>query len=814
MPLAFLGAIGGFLKGLVMGLAVVVAGVLALAFVTDGDKPGRAPVAVAPPAPKAAAPTVAQAPAAPETAPPALASMEAGAAPALPQAGGDAPVNRLNADALAALARADADGAAFSDPQASAPRPTSSGGAALAPAGTPDAAAPAPIFDDESGAPRRAAPARLAALDDGAGRGGFGASGGQALAAVSGVTLPRPFDGGAAAEAGFAPPTPGAPLMAPAASGMAPPAGPQSMTAPGQRMAALSPPGGGAMQAPAFGDAGLSGAAPRLAAPGLPSPSRAPGGLAGGSMAGPAPGAGPTPGLRGGAPLIAPGQRAPDAASPAAPQRIASLTPGGAPIAPATGVARGLALPGLGDARPPTADGDAPASAAADSAASRPNAAPAAPIAAAPEADMAALRDLIASQTGGVPLPFARPPRAAAPAGTPVERLDLAATGAGTPVQRIAAGAAQPGLAPRDGAVAATPVTRLDAPSGAAPNAAAAAVLGPGRLDDRRASSLVAAISTRPGSGVSAPRIVAAPGLSQDPGGRDGAGYGGAQSSAPRPTFGAAAPTLGAAGAPPTEDAPLVVASRGGGVVASRGSDAPLLARPRVGALPSVGAPARAQPFASPAADEAPVAATGGPMLALVLHGLDPMLAADPAGPLAPLLAANAPITLVAPIAHLTDPEIGARLRAIGVDLVVEADPRADLGAIAALGAVAVLPVSGDGRPISMSAVRRFLTGMRNKGLALFNPAPGGGPTARMAMNMGLQAVDSMQRVEIRSEANMAALRSSLDRAAFDARKHGGAAIEIWATDAAIAEAAAWFAAASTATASPATVSALLQQRR
>jgi hypothetical protein len=150
----------------------------------------------------------------------------------------------------------------------------------------------------------------------------------------------------------------------------------------------------------------------------------------------------------------------------------------------------------------------------------------------------------------------------------------------------------------------------------------------------------------------------------------------------------------------------------------------------------------------------------------------------------------------------------------MGVDLVIEADPETDLKAIAALGAVAVLPVSGDARTISMSVLRRFLSGMRKQGLALFNPAPGGGAIARMAMNMRLETVDSMQRVEIRSEANMAALRSSLDRAALDARLSGGAAIEIWATPAAIAEAASWFAATDAATAIPATVSALLQQGR
>ncbi|MFT4795538.1 MAG: hypothetical protein ACJAW4_000010 [Paracoccaceae bacterium] len=838
MPLAFLGAIGGFFKGLFMGLMVVAVGIFALALLISGDRGAPAPVAaVKPVAGPEFAPVIAAAPGAPGLV---VINAGAGHAPQLPQSGGaSAPVSRLNSNALAALARADQGETGLADALASAPRPSSASGGSLAPTGVLDARAPEPIADNFASL-SRATPSRLAALQDtGTAHGGFGAFGGQALTAVGGLS-PARTGGDAAAVAGFAPPLPGAPPLSPQLSGTSPPpVGPTLMEAPGARMAALSPPGG--MGAPSFDSTPpIGGSAPRLASPDLPS-SRAPSGfgddLAGidtrAPMAGLTPGilgGTPVPGSLGGAPMIAPGQRSPGAMSPTSPQRIASLSPSLGQIAPVQSIAAGPALPGLRTPLP--LDDGAPIAAGADISATRPTIAPAAPEQAAPEPDMTALRALVTAQTGGVPLPFARPPPPTAPAPTPVERLDMAAAPA--PVTRWADGSAQPGLAARVGAPTSTPVTRLDAPTGAGPNATAPRVLGPGRLDDRRASSLVAAISTRPGSGVSAPRIVAAPGLSQTPGARQdqsaGTGFGGAQTSAPRPTFGAASPSLGAAGAPMTEDAPLVRAPRGGTVVASRGSDALQLSRPRLAALPTVGTPGRTAPYFQSAPDQNPptllpsagAAATdaqldgtaAGPLLALVLHGVDPMLAIDPAGPLAPLLAVNAPITLVVPQAFLTDPTLGARLRAMGVDLVIEADPETDLKAIAALGAVAVLPVSGDARTISMSVLRRFLSGMRKQGLALFNPAPGGGAIARMAMNMRLETVDSMQRVEIRSEANMAALRSSLDRAALDARLSGGAAIEIWATPAAIAEAASWFAATDAATAIPATVSALLQQGR
>jgi len=410
-----------------------------------------------------------------------------------------------------------------------------------------------------------------------------------------------------------------------------------------------------------------------------------------------------------------------------------------------------------------------------------------------------------------------------------VERLDLAAPARdaqGVPVRRQNDAAAQLGLRDAARSPTATPVMRLDVPrtppkrNDAGPNATAPVVMGPGRLDDRRASSLVAAISTRPGAGVSAPRIVGAPGLSLTPGGRsdstrpDTATFGAGQTSAPRPSFGAA-PSLGGAGGGMIDDAPLGLASRGAGapiIVASRTAGA-------ASELSAPTAPERS-PFFSPSTDGGdpppsfvPAPAAGMPLVALVLRGVDPTLAATPDGPLAPLLDAKAAITLISPQNRLPDLAAAARLRAMGVELVAEAGPGADLGLIASLGAVAVL-VRTDGAPVSMTALRQFLTEVRDRGMALFNPAPGGGPSARVASNLGLEVVSSLQIVEIRSAANMAALRNVLDGAAREARVSGSATLELWATRATIAEAAAWFAANAEAGLDAASVSMLLKGAR
>lgn len=826
MPFAFFGAIWGFLKGLSLGLAVLAACVLALVLLSGEGAPSRRAVTAdkSPPAPAAPndAVRVASGPA-PTFATPAGPSVIGGAdmtAPGAPAAlsvhdyAAPAASSRVNAAALAAMGRADV-GEGLTDAFASAPRPMAladAGSADFAATETRDSQMPGGAVASRPGASvalSRPTPTRLAALDDGLGARASG--GAQALSAVAGADLPEQRVN-AARVAGL-PMMGAAPGSANASPGLAPAM--QQM-----RVSALSPSAGavpgmspGAMQTPGID-------APRALAGGMAPAARIGGGapnMPGGDGGFTGLGGGSAPVLRGGAQLSAPVGHMSAAPSPASAQRVASLSPAGGEIA------RVGAMPDL--------DGAIPLAAvtAGDAAEAQ------APAAAGIDDTLLALRVQIRGQTGGVPMPLPRPARGEA---TPVERVDLASTpvtraGDATPVTRIDTAAGRDALRRT---IAATPVMRLDVPRTApkmaaaeGPTAIAPVVLGPGRLDDRRASSLVAAISSRPGAGVSAPRIVAAPGLSLSGGRTDqrqrgGEVYGAGQSSAPRPNFGAAAPALGSAGGRLVDDAPLGIALSGGSgspISGSRVGGAPLtMNSPRMASLSLDGAAGRASPFFSSSSDTAPPLMTDAapqsattPLLALFLRGVNPTLAADANGPLAPLIEAGVSITLISPQSYLPDADAAARLRALGIELVAEADDATDLAAIAALGAVAVVPTERGGRKMSMSSLRRFLSDARDNGLALFNGAPASGPEARMALNIGLNVIDSLQVVEIRSEANMGVLRAVLKGAAQSATQSGAAAIELWATPASIAEVAAWFAANRDGAANPASASMLLADR-
>ncbi|MGG7568599.1 hypothetical protein ACQ5SO_20790 [Rhodovulum sp. DZ06] len=634
-------------------------------------------------------------------------------------------------------------------------------------------------------------------------------------------------------------PMPG--VGAPAPSGPSRPAddedGPQAVFVPGVGVIVPDTPADENAPAAEGGDApadGLVFKAPESTAPAAPALSAAPGlALAGPSMptapafSAPSIGRGPAirtesiPGLRAATEAMpAPGGVAPIAPAPA--QRVATLSPATTSVAPVRAFDAAPSGLGLQSAPRPTAP---------DAGVSRGAVAPEAPEDAAEDMDLraAVLRD------AGVPLPRPRP--AQVETATPVTRVDVAAVPVlrkgSVPVRRVGS-ATQAGAGAREASVAApgaTPVTPIarrtgDVAAAGGPTATAPRVLGPGRLDDRRASSLVAAISTRPDSRVTRPNVYAAPGLQSE--GRQAAGFNGAQASAARPTIGGpaslggAAPNFGG-----TDTAALGLRGGNTSQVVRYGGGG--MAQPRMAGLPTIGGAAPSIPgrSASPSLPQvgvdlspttpgapapAPAAAPQGPRVAVVLHGVDPVLAIDPQGLLAPMYAVGAPVTLVAPVGYAPDADTVAALRANGVELVLQAASRAEVRASARAGAVAVQPIS-DGTPMSMSSMRRFLKEAKEQNLAIFSPATGIGAAGRMAENMGLAVVRSLQFVEIRSIANLRVLHASLDQAAFQARNSGqGAALELWGSPEAIQAAAEWFGAVHAGTAMPSAISALEQR--